>query len=220
LSERFTDSQTPTSRRERRKLEVRGRILEASYTLFERRGIDATTVSEICERADVAQKTFFNHFGSKQDLLREIAEDALIQLIADIDSTRGAAGGTGGRIESFFARVARESLERGPMHRELLNEMVQLAHTAGTDTEQARLLNEAFAAIVDEGLAAGDVTRRHDARTLTEMITGAFYALMLSWGNQPDYPLRERAEAAGRFLADALAPRDDERSIAGPEETT
>ncbi len=50
------------SRRERRKLEVRNRILEASTTLFEAKGLEATTVVEICERADVAHKIFFNHF--------------------------------------------------------------------------------------------------------------------------------------------------------------
>ena len=61
------------SRRERRKLEVRGRILKAAGDLFTQHGFQATKVAEICEQADIAQKTFFNHFPSKQHLLREIA---------------------------------------------------------------------------------------------------------------------------------------------------
>ena len=72
------------SRRERRKLEVRNRILEAAVDLFDERGFEATTVAEICERADVAHKTLFNHFVSKQHLLREIAQDALQQFLVDI----------------------------------------------------------------------------------------------------------------------------------------
>jgi len=60
-------------RRERRKLEVRGRILAASVELFDKKGIEDTKVLEICERADVAHKTFFNHFPSKRHLLRVIA---------------------------------------------------------------------------------------------------------------------------------------------------
>ena len=39
-------------RRERRKLELHGRILEAARELFDVRGFDATRVSEIAERAE------------------------------------------------------------------------------------------------------------------------------------------------------------------------
>ena len=45
----------PQPRRERRKQEVRGRILEAAHDLFEAGGVAGTRVSDICERADVAQ---------------------------------------------------------------------------------------------------------------------------------------------------------------------
>ena len=38
-------------RRERRKLEVRTRIIDAALALFDQRGFDDTKVSEICERA-------------------------------------------------------------------------------------------------------------------------------------------------------------------------
>ncbi|MEN8161948.1 MAG: TetR family transcriptional regulator, partial [Myxococcota bacterium] len=43
-------------RRARRKLELRSRMLEAASALFDERGVHATRVAEICERADVAQK--------------------------------------------------------------------------------------------------------------------------------------------------------------------
>ena len=62
------------TRRERRKLELRGRILEAARELFAEQGFGETRVADVCERADIAQKTFFNYFPSKLDLLREIAQ--------------------------------------------------------------------------------------------------------------------------------------------------
>jgi monoterpene epsilon-lactone hydrolase len=65
------------TRRERRKIEMRERILEAAVALFDEHGFAATKVSEICEQADIAHKTFFNHFPSKQDLLSEIARERL-----------------------------------------------------------------------------------------------------------------------------------------------
>ncbi|MGH7288458.1 MAG: TetR family transcriptional regulator [Myxococcota bacterium] len=36
-----------------------------SAALFEARGVHATKVADFCARADVAQKTFVNHFASK-----------------------------------------------------------------------------------------------------------------------------------------------------------
>ena len=59
-----------TGRRERRRLEVRARVLEAAWDLFERQGYDATTVAQISDRADIAYGTFFNHFSEKHEVLR------------------------------------------------------------------------------------------------------------------------------------------------------
>jgi hypothetical protein len=79
--------------------------------LFRARGFADTKVSEICERADVAHKTFFNHFPSKQDLVREIAQHSIGELLIDIETARKAGANTADRIARFFAGMARRSLE-------------------------------------------------------------------------------------------------------------
>lgn len=55
--------------RERKKLRTRRAILDAATELFEEKGYEQTTVSEIAAAADVATKTFFNYFPSKEELL-------------------------------------------------------------------------------------------------------------------------------------------------------
>ena len=197
------------SRRERRKLEVRNRILEASVELIEANGVEATKVVEICERADVAHKTFFNHFASKQHLLSEIAQHRLNELLANIEQARKQPTSTRGRIQHFFENLARNVDAAGPMHRELTNEIVRIIHEAGNEPEQARKLHDAFESIVREGAASGDLTDRHSSETLTEMLMGAFYVLMLNWANLDDYPLRDRALEVARFLAESMTlPRE------------
>lgn len=191
-------------RRERRKQEVRGRILEAAFALFEARGVSATRVADICERADVAEKTFFNHFPTRQHLLRAIAELALEALLVDIEEARKGPAPTAERLAHLFRTIAANALEAGPMHRELLAEIIHVAHASGTDSDQARKLQQAFGALVRDGLARGDVTRDCDAATLTDALLGSFYALMLNYASLEGYPLRERAEAAARFLGGAF----------------
>ena len=51
----------------------------------------------------------------------------------------------------------------------------------------------------------------HSVQTQTEMILGAYYALMFNWANLADYPLRERAPDTARFLADSMTLPAEER---------
>jgi AcrR family transcriptional regulator len=202
---RDTEAEGQVTRRERRKLEVRNRILAAATALFDREGFGATTVAAICERADVAHKTFFNHFPAKRDLLREIASIYLDTLLRDIEETRKQPGPTRERIDFFFARVADSLLSAGPMRRELVTEVIHVAHEARTEAEQARKLHAAFGSLILDGIANGDVTQRYDADTLIDMLKGAFYALMFNWSNLEDYSLREHALSSARFLGDAIS---------------
>jgi len=197
-----------SNRRERRKHELRTRILESAVALFDEKGVAATTVAEICERADVAQKTFFNHFASKPQLLREIAAEAEERLYVDLEEIRKEPGSTGDRLHAFFRRIADNAEAAGPMHREVLTEIIHVAQEAGTEPEQARRLHAAFGALLRDGRAEGDVSREDSLATQTEMLLGAFYALMFNWAHLEDYPLRRQCTAAARFLARALAPHE------------
>jgi AcrR family transcriptional regulator len=201
----------PDTRRQRRLLEVRHRIVDAARELFEQQGFEATKVSAICARADVADKTFFNHFPTKGDVLRAIAADALDELLGEIEDARKAPGGTRERLRTFFETLATRTLDAGPMHRELLTELIHLSHSAGTERDQARRLHHAFRALVRDGRAAGDVSLAHSLETQTDVVVGAFYALMFNWANLDDYALRRQALAAARFLADALEAKPKER---------
>ena len=81
LSERLCAVGDPAmNRMDRRKMEVRDRILGAAFDLFLSQGVSATTIEEICERADVANRTFFNHFPTRQDMMRALAESRLLNL--------------------------------------------------------------------------------------------------------------------------------------------
>lgn len=211
LPESLAKSSSAPSRRERRKLEMRGRILEAAGELFSEQGFRETRVADICDRADIAQKTFFNHFPSKLDLLRDIAHAGIEQLMFEIEAIRKADLGTCDRVHRFFDTVTAHIAGAGPRSRELLVELVHLiSGDAAERSEQVRRLHAAFLGIVEDGLALGDVTRRHDTQALTEMILGAYYVLIFNYANLDDFPVRERGHAAARLVADALAPRPEE----------
>jgi AcrR family transcriptional regulator len=55
--------------RERKKRETREAIARAAWKLFARRGFDAVTVADIARAANVSEKTVFNYFPGKEDLV-------------------------------------------------------------------------------------------------------------------------------------------------------
>ncbi len=74
-----TVAPTAPNRRERRILETRRAIVDAARELFQRDGFVETTVDQIAEAADVAPRTFFRYFPTKEMLL-----------FADFDDVRDA----------------------------------------------------------------------------------------------------------------------------------
>jgi AcrR family transcriptional regulator len=55
--------------RERKKQQTREAIAETARRLFSERGFERVTVAEIAREADVAEKTVFNYFPTKEDLV-------------------------------------------------------------------------------------------------------------------------------------------------------
>ncbi|WP_271395019.1 TetR family transcriptional regulator [Neomicrococcus lactis] len=55
----------PLGLRERRRLQTEAEIHEAAISLFEEKGVAATTVQDIADRAGISSRTFFRYFASK-----------------------------------------------------------------------------------------------------------------------------------------------------------
>jgi len=51
-----------------RGVETQNAILNSALELFSKNGYDATSVAEICSKANVSKGAFYHHFSSKQDL--------------------------------------------------------------------------------------------------------------------------------------------------------
>ena len=196
----------PTNRHARRRRETRGRLLEAAQLLFARQGVQATKVIEICERADVAQQTFFNHFPTKQDVVRALVRQAQGTVSAAVDSAAAAGRTTAERLSLLFESIGQQAAELGPLHQDMLSTMIRTAHE-GNGPDESRAVHRALARLVEAGRTEGDVTRAHAVDDLVDLLFGALYTVMSEWAHRRGFDYAERSAGMARLLAHAVAPR-------------
>ncbi len=65
---------TGSNRVSRKRSITRVKLLKAAYDIFSKRGLDATTVQEITDRADVGLGTFYNYFASKEEIATRVLD--------------------------------------------------------------------------------------------------------------------------------------------------
>ena len=188
------------NRTERRKLDTKENILAAAFDLFLAQGVGATTIEDICERADVANRTFFNHFATRQDMVRALSERRLVNL-HDVVFDR-ADEAIPARLVGVFDDIGAALAKSGDNYRELIGEMLA---TSGYSVQRGMNLHDTFAELVKEGVARGEVSARHGAETLADIIVGALTDSIVNWTVDRTYSLETNLHSLAVALADLLS---------------
>jgi AcrR family transcriptional regulator len=90
------------------------RLVRAALDLFTEQGYDATTVSEIAERAGVTKMTFFRHFPDKREVLfagQEIHSRILADAIAAAPGPATPVQAVGAALDALAATFTDERRE-------------------------------------------------------------------------------------------------------------
>lgn len=196
-----------TGRRERKKRARRERIYEAARQLFLEQGYAATTVEQIAEAADVAQTTFFNHFQSKDAVLREMTGEISAHLEAMLQHELATSDTAERRIRSFATHALRALGATEGLAREVLLELLRKSSGPGTALPYLASVREPFTTIVREGQSAGDVRRDLDPTLLAELVIGLLNTALLGWLNDPGYPFEKRMTQFVDVIAELIRPR-------------
>lgn len=148
---------SPPSLRERKQIQTTDAILQSALQLIAEQGFEATTVDQICDRAQVARATFFNYFAQKELLISEIGRRRLGR-IRDWFATRSGAGSSLRRAEliAVFEEFSQENIRLGPNMRSLVSAV--MVRTAADPELQAlyREMSRHMIEVMESLQAAGE----------------------------------------------------------------
>lgn len=205
----------PPSRLERRKLERRSRIYDAAVDLFRTQGFERTTVSQIAEAADVVPATFFNHFPSKNAVLRQMTTEVVGAIELLLKSQLETEGSTRERLLGFAKRAAEQIAETRDLARDVLLELMRTESEPGKQPPYLGRIYEPFSAMLREGQERREVRSDQEAAFLAEMVVGILNAAITNWMANADYPIEQRLRQAAQFAWEAIR-RDLHEAVPPP----
>jgi AcrR family transcriptional regulator len=182
-----------TGLRERKKQQTREAIHRAAMRLFAERGFEATTIADIAAAADIAPRTFFSYFASKEeavfpkfdpafadfdralrerpagttalDALRAWIVDAAQRYMGDVDSARLEA-----RLRRESPAVAACDLQHARQFERRLAEAVAEDFGEPAETLRPRLVAAAAMAALQASSDAADVIIERDSEAAQELM--------------------------------------------------
>ena len=96
--------------RERKRAATRAAITAVARSLTAERGLNGYTVEEVCERADISRRTFFNYFPTKEDAILGHIDDDIPADVLEEFVAGGKASPPGEISPTLFQDLVRLSL--------------------------------------------------------------------------------------------------------------
>lgn len=202
----------PTANRtDRRRERTRAAIIDAATTLFAERGLRATSIQDICGTADIAERTFFNHFPTREHLYEAIANRRLAGLTAAIDMVCEDPRPLTDRLPDLFTTIGR-TVAAQPAYRELVGAMLNTRPYGAGPLSRSTPAATAVLALVRDGVDRGESTTPSRPEVLADLLLGSLLMAVANWSSDPTFDLeRELADAAAALLA-LFDPDPDRRS--------
>jgi len=164
------------------KKKTKENIMNAAWELFQEKGYDETTISEIIEKSKTSRSAFYHHFHGKDELLFSVAyfydEDYDIWLQEFYDRERHTVDNLIS-FNKFIFQVVEDSSFRA-FYPALYGLQVMtdgVRHILNPDRRYYQILRQ----LLKKGIDAGEIASSHSYAMLTDMITSSQIGIIYNW---------------------------------------
>jgi AcrR family transcriptional regulator len=183
--------------------DARTRVLDAAVDLFAEHGYDATSVSQVINRAGVAKGGFYHHFASKEALLYEVYGDLIGRQLASMDEIIARRLAPADSLRALIADLVETTAASARPALVFWREMHRLGDERTAEYRRARRrYHDTVRRLIRDAQASGTFAAVASADTVTFTIFGYVNELPLWYrpsGRQR--PVQLAAELADLILA-------------------
>jgi TetR/AcrR family transcriptional regulator, cholesterol catabolism regulator len=181
-----------------------GDILAAFTELVAEKGYDMTSVAEIATHLQLSKGTIMYHFGSKDQMLREMSLRYMRTRLRELELIIDTVEGSDARIQALILSLVTSYRDDRASSVAFSREFMRFAYEPVMSDVRAlrRLYVEKLEAVLEQGMADG-LFRKTDARIVALQIIG-----MCNWTWTWYRP-------QGRLTCDAIASVFAETTLAG-----
>jgi TetR/AcrR family transcriptional regulator, cholesterol catabolism regulator len=179
------------SRRERKKEETKERIVDAAFALFRKHGVEATTVEQICERADVAKGTFFNYFPRKEAVFGYLSEQWVVEAEENIAAIFGRGVPSWDEVLDVFIQFASFYEDDRELSKHMALEWARCRHDPADLVH--RRWDCAGMDVIRQLQAAGELRRDVPAERIHYVLADVYHGPIMMWleSAEPPFPLKD-----------------------------
>lgn len=201
-SAREPETRSPTKRKGSR--DRRFAISAAAIRLFSEKGLDATTVDDIAAAANVAPRTFFRHFATKEEAVFPDHDERIADLRLKLSERHGAIEPLASALE-----VTRSSAMQYLNDAALYRPRFQLVRSNQALRERERLIDHYYEAAIAEYLdaeLANEPASPMRAWAMAAGIVAAVNYALYVWVDASDREAREVLDRGLKMLEETFAP--------------
>lgn len=168
----------PSGRRERKKAQLRQRIIDTAIKMFRERGYENTRIDDINESLDISRTTFFRYFPSKDFVLRDFVVSVTTRVLK---TAIAGDGSVAERLRKYYVTMAEVWQADLPLARAMIL-------TSITNPVRSPDFRERYSAhfgplqeLLAEGQRRGEITSDFTARQLAIFLESLTYSAIAIW---------------------------------------
>jgi TetR/AcrR family fatty acid metabolism transcriptional regulator len=177
-------------------------IIDAAIEVFSRKGFQNSTISEIAQKASVAEGTIYQYFKNKEDLFFSIPIDKTKEFFNELELHLQGITGAMNKLRKFVWYYLYHLQENPEYARALMLEMrVNRNFAKAKAFEAYRPLTHKILKIIEEGQEEGKIRKDVNMYNIRHLILGMLEHLVTRWllkGQKGD--LLEQYDEASKLL--------------------